>query len=95
MELKKTTIRIPKNLYIKAKKKAVEQGIPLQEYVRIALDMTLRLKMPLTPADENQGRKHAKALLKLAAEAKKRNVRGPKDLASNIDEYLYGSKRIE
>jgi hypothetical protein len=67
------------------KKKAFEKNATISEEIRKILDKDL-----LT-LDRDAQRKNIGAwLLSMASEAEKMEEKGPIDLASNVDKYLYG-----
>ena len=67
------------------KKKAAENNVSVSEIVRSAVEANLNETKKQATKKENVG----KWLQGLAKEAKRMKVKGPKDLATNMDKYLY------
>jgi len=87
----RTQIYLPENQIEKLKRLAYDEKKSLSEMIRIYIDQGLKFKLRIKTGnskDKNVG----DWLLSLAKEAKRKKIKGPKDLASNIDKYLYGGK---
>lgn len=86
--MKRTQIYFPYHQLRLLKKKAYEEEASLSEIIRRLIQKALEEKsFPLKKAkkQENSG----DWLLSLAKEAEKLKIKGPKDLSSSIDKYLY------
>ena len=79
----KTYLYIPEQLEKKIKLTAETQNKSKAEVIRQAIEKGLK-------DEEKRASAGVEALLKLAALAKKNNVRGPKDASVNHDYYLWG-----
>jgi len=77
----RTQIYLPKDLYRNIDIAAKRERKAKAEIIRKAIEIGLSKK------DTNKNTGHA--LLEIAAMAKKYNWKGPKDLSTNIDKYLY------
>lgn len=78
----RTQVYLPKDLYQEIKIVATKEKKASAQVIRDMLEEGVDKK--------RKGRKTAgQALLELAEMAKKNNWRGPKDLSTNIDKYLY------
>lgn len=82
----RTQIYLPEKQLRVLKTIAVEENISLSETIRRLVEERLMNKLAKTQKSKDVGG----WLLSLAAKAKKLKIKGPKDLASNIDKYLYG-----
>lgn len=72
------------------RKQSFEDNITVSEAIRKALDKELIRKK-----DEALGKKRkniGEVLLSMARKAEKLGFKGPRDLSSNVDKYLYGTK---
>jgi len=78
----RTQIYLPRDLINIFRQKAFEENISVSEAIRRALESCGQKKK----TKKNAG----KILLEMARDAERRGVKGPKDLASNVDKYLYG-----
>lgn len=68
------------------KKKAVSLNSTISDQIRRIVDEDLE------GGEKSQPFNTGKWLLSMAKEAEKMGVSGPKDLATNVDKYLYGDK---
>ena len=85
--MNRTTVVLPKSLKVQAVKRARARGISFGELLREAL--TDNLRQPHAVDREKQKRRDAiNEMLKFSQHAQP----GPKDLAENLDDYLYGQK---
>ncbi|MBI2189943.1 MAG: hypothetical protein HYY87_02720 [Candidatus Levybacteria bacterium] len=75
----RTQVYLPKDLYQEIQIVATREKKPKAEVIRETLEKGI------TQKQGNAG----KALLKIAAMAKKYRWKGPKDLSANHDKYLY------
>ena len=83
----RTQIYLPEKQLRILKTLATEEDISLSEAIRRLVEDKLMNKKAKTNKVKNTG----SWLLSLAAKAKKLKIKGPRDLASNMDKYLYGS----
>jgi len=81
----RTQIYLTQKQHSLLKKKALEKNVTISEEIRKILDKDL-LKLDQITQRENIG----EWLLSMASEAEKLDEKGPADLASNVDKYLYG-----
>ena len=81
----KTYLYIPEQLERKIKITAETQNKSKAEVIRQALEKGIS-------AVTQQGTVSAQALLKIAEVGEKNKPQGPKDLSSNLDNYLWGIK---
>ena len=82
----RTQIYLPENQIRQLKKIAAESNISLSEVVRRVVNKIILGNGVKTNKQQNTGQ----WLNQLAKEAKNLGSKGPKDLASNVDKYLYG-----
>jgi len=78
----RTQIYLSEKQYDLLKQKAHEQKITLSAVIRASLDVNNLPKSTQKPMKN--------WLHEMAIRAKKRGVKGPKDLSSNVDKYMYG-----
>lgn len=78
----RTTIYLEEDLFIKAKKKALEERTTLTELIKRGLKKEITKKLKKKPYKND--------LYKLANMA---ITGGPKDLSANMNEYLYSDKK--
>ena len=78
----RTQIYLPQDLINIFRQRAFEENISVSEAIRRALESCETKKK----TQKNVG----KILLAMAQDAEKRKIKGPKDLATNLDKYLYG-----
>lgn len=72
------------------KEAAYKEDISVAEIVRRAVDEKFEKEvMSADRIKDNIGLR----LLTIAKDAKRRGVRGPKDLSTNVDHYLYGAPK--
>lgn len=83
----RTQIYLAPSQLVVLKRTALEENISLSETIRRLVDEKLKEKKP-QKKNQNVG----DWLLSLARKAKKLKTKGPKDLASRLDYYLYGAK---
>lgn len=80
----RTQIYLPQ-LYLRhLRQEAKKKNTTLSNTIRSLIEKDIRAKQPIKR--QNAGT----WLLSLAKEAERLKIRGPKDLASNMDKYLYG-----
>lgn len=86
----RTQIYFPENQMLALRETAFAEDISLSEAVRkyVNLGFTKRKDERKKP-DKNAGRA-GNFLLSLSCEAKKLKIKGPANLASQVDKYLYG-----
>lgn len=84
----RTQIYLPTNQLKLLKKIAWEEEISLSEVIRRLIDKKLAETKKIDYESQNTG----SWLLSLANKAKRLKIKGPKDLASKMDFYLYGQK---
>lgn len=85
----RTQIYIPQNQLKFLKKIAWQDDISLSETIRRIIDKQLINQSKSTKSEKNIGN----WLLSLAKRAEKLKIKGPPDLASNLDQYLYGGSK--
>ena len=85
--MERTQIYLPKSQIKKLKQLAQKKKTTLSELVRDAVEVQYDVKKP-TPWAENE-----ETLLDIAARVNALGEKGPSDLATNLDEYLYGGKK--
>jgi hypothetical protein len=78
----RTQIYLPENQIVLMKQRAAEMGVSLSSLIRQYLEEKLQMKKPKMQTSTHW-------LLMLAHDAKKKKIRGPKDLAQNAEKYLY------
>lgn len=86
--MERTQIYFPKTQIKKLRALAYKKKATVSELVRDAVDVQYELKIKIP-----QKQKREETLLEFADRIRKMGFRGPKDLASNLDEYLYGGKK--
>lgn len=77
----RTQVYLPKSLYRSIQLIAKKQKKPSAAFIREALEAEVAKEARKTNAGD--------ALLRIAELGERLNVRGPKDLSVNIDNYLY------
>jgi len=91
MPMHRTQVYFPEEVLDLLREEAEEKNVTLAHIIRkkVTVDMPVakktkkkRKKKKMTGAD---------FLLKMAEKAERLGFKGPKDLASNVDKYLYGS----
>jgi Arc/MetJ family transcription regulator len=87
--MNRTTIVLPEDVKAQAMKRARAQGISFGELIREALARLLR-----EPGGEDEGRRKRRQAIEAMLRFGRRANPGPKDLSSNLDDYLYGDKPI-
>ncbi|OGK23643.1 hypothetical protein A3A46_02205 [Candidatus Roizmanbacteria bacterium RIFCSPLOWO2_01_FULL_37_13] len=91
----RTQIYLPENQTEKLKELAYKQHISVSEVVRRTIDEKI-IKTKPSVKQKKTIKKYKNAgewLLSMARDAERRGFKGPKDLASNVDKYLYGGKQ--
>lgn len=83
----RTTIRLDEDIFKDARKKAIDQRLAFTEFVNDALAEYLGKQRKMK---KNKGTEFLEGLIKLG---KKHPVKGPKDLAKNLDKYLWDEYR--
>ena len=78
----RTTIYLEQDLFIKAKKKALEERTTLTDLIKRGLKKEV--------ANKKKSKKRGNGILSLAKFA---ITGGPKDLSAHLDDYLYGGKK--
>ena len=84
--MERTQIYLPKSQIKKLKGLAQKRKTTVSELVRDAVDVQYGIKIQ-TP------QKKRETLLEFAKRINSLGPKGPKDLATNMDEYLYGGKK--
>lgn len=84
----RTQIYFPEEQLRLLKKISWEEEISLSEVIRQLVEE----KLVEAEKKDKKAKNTGAWLLSLADKAKKMKVKGPKDLASKMDEYLYGQK---
>lgn len=79
----KTYLYIPDHLQEKISRVAKSQNKSKAEVIRQALEKGIT-------AVQHQGNASAQALIKIAQIGEKYKPKGPKDLSTNLDQYLWG-----
>jgi hypothetical protein len=78
--MERTTIMLPSNLMVKAQKRANDMGMSLNQYIREAVENSLKLQQREQSIEEDS----------LFADAAVFVGKGPSDMAENHDRNLYG-----
>ncbi|MFH1584629.1 MAG: CopG family transcriptional regulator [Patescibacteria group bacterium] len=86
--MERTQIYLPKSQIQKLKSLAQKKNTTVSELVRDAVDVQYA-PMQIKPALK----KKRETLLEFAKRVNSIGCKGPRDLATNIDEYLYGGKK--
>lgn len=81
----RTQIYLTQKQHSSLKKKAASLNTTVSDQIRKIIEKDLE-ERPLKEFNSGSW------LLSMAAQAKRMKVKGPKDLASNVDKYLYGRK---
>lgn len=90
----RTQIYLPENQIEKLKEIAYQQNLSVSEVIRRTVDENI-IKKKKTSKVKKTKSKYKNAgewLLSMAKEAEMKGFKGPRDLASNVDKYLYGGK---
>jgi hypothetical protein len=86
--MERTQIYLAKSQVKQLKELAQKKKTTLSELVRDAVDVQYEIGQPkIFPKQKKE------TVLDLANELNKIGFKGPKDLASNLDDYLYGGKK--
>ena len=84
--MERTQIYLPKMQREKLRKMAQKKKITVSEVIRNMIKETLKVKNPSLAQKKEK-------LADIAKRINAMNKKGPKDLASNIDKYIYGRKK--
>jgi len=90
----RTQIYLPENHIEKLKEIAYQQKLSVSEIVRRTIDEKI-IKTKQSVKRKKIVKKYKNAggwLLSMARDAERKGFKGPKDLASSVDKYLYGGK---
>ncbi|MBU1931656.1 hypothetical protein KJ965_03070 [Patescibacteria group bacterium] len=92
MQMHRTQIYFPEEHLEILRQEAVKKGVSLARIIRSKVEA----KTPAIKTAKKRKTKKIKMtgaglLLKMAKQAEKQGFKGPKDLASNVDKYLYGA----
>lgn len=82
--MRRLQIYIPEETYQELRTEAYTKNSSIAEVIR------QKVSKKTKKAQVNPGKAHAEAMLKLAKRAEKEGWKGPKDLSSRVDYYLYG-----
>jgi hypothetical protein len=85
--MERTQIYLPKNQIKKLKELAYKKKTTVSGLVRDAVDVQYAPEIKIMP------KKKRETLLEFAKRINSIGFKGPKDLATNMDEYLYGGKK--
>ncbi|TSC97167.1 MAG: hypothetical protein Greene071421_553 [Parcubacteria group bacterium Greene0714_21] len=85
--MERTQIYFPKTQIKKLKELAYKKKTTVSELVRDAIDVQYAPQIKAAP------RKKEETLVQLAERIRKMGFKGPRDLAANLDDYLYGGKK--
>jgi len=90
----RTQIYLPENQIAQLKQLAYQEDVSLSEIIRKTIDekITKTKKTGKTKKPKTKYKNVREWFLSMAREAERKKWRGPKDLASNVDKYLYGKK---
>ena len=89
----RTQIYLPEDQIARLKQLAYQEDISLSEVIRRAIKEKITLKNKKSQVRKERKYKSAgEWLLSMAKEAERKGFKGPKDLASHVDKYLYGKK---
>lgn len=89
----RTQIYLPENQVTQLKQIAYKEDLSVSEIIRRTLEEKLTIKIKKGKDTKKKKYKNAGAwLLSQARMAERRGWKGPKDLATNVDKYLYGEK---
>lgn len=80
----RTQIYLPESQVKALNKVAAQENISVSEAVRTAIEEKFIKRSP-----KDKKKNVGSWLLSLAKEAERRGIKGPKDLATNMDKYLY------
>lgn len=82
--MRRLQIYLPEETYQELRNEAYTKNSSIADVVR------KRVSKKVSRVKKNPGRTHFKALLKYARLVEKKGWKGPKDLSSRVDYYLYG-----
>lgn len=85
--MERTQIYFPKTQIKKLKELAYKKKTTVSGLVRDAVDIQYAPQIKITPKKQHE------SLLQFAERIRRMGFNGPKDLATNLDEYLYGGKK--
>lgn len=90
----RTQIYLPENQIEKLKEIAYRQKLSVSEIIRRTVDETIirKKKTAKVKKPKTKYKNVGEWLLAQARMAERMHWRGPKDLATNMDKYLYGGK---
>lgn len=83
--MKRTQLYLPEDLYLRLFQEARRQRRAMAALAREFLQTGVE-------REQKKEKRGAAVLLEMAAEGQRLGLRGPKDLVSNLDRYLYGDK---
>ncbi len=89
--MRRTQIYFPEAQLNELKDLAAAQHVSLSEIIRRRLSDVTQTS-GVQPQPKPKYRNSGEALMAMAKEAEARGVKGPRDLATNMDQYLYGGK---
>jgi len=91
--MRRTQIYFPEAQLEELKDLAAAERLSLSETIRQLVGQKIPASLPKPkPAPKPQYRNAGEWLLAQAAWAERSGIKGPSDLASNLDDYLYGGK---
>lgn len=82
--MRRLQIYLPEETYQELRAEAYTKNSSIAEIVR------KRMSKKVKKTEKNSGKAHSEAMLKFAKLVKKKGWKGPKDLSSRVDYYLYG-----
>ncbi len=92
--MRRTQIYFPEAQLEELKDLAAAERLSLSETIRQLVGQKVPASLPKPkPAPKPQYRNAGELLMAMAKDAEKRGVKGPPDLATNMDDYLYGGKQ--
>jgi hypothetical protein len=86
--MERTQIYLPKKQIKQLKEIAYKRKTTVSDLVRDAVDVQYGVVQPIA-----QKHKKEETLVEFAERIRKMGFKGPKDLATNLDDYLYGGKK--
>ena len=87
--MKRTQIYLPQSQLLTLRNKAQKQRTTVSGLIRRYIQIQIKENRLALKRRKSHG---MESLFKLAEEFKQRGVKGPSDLAQNLDHYLYGEK---
>ncbi len=85
--MRRLQIYIPEETYQELREEAYTKNSSIAEVVR---KRVAKKTKKVSQVEKNPGKAHAEAMLELARLAEKEGWKGPRDLSSRVDYYLYG-----